>query len=236
MPIGPSHANLTLGPSAGELHLPSGLANGRAALVLHEAPGITSNVQRRCKMLAAMGYVAFAPDLHRSDRALGPAEVSAAMNAFRASPELLRSRVEENLTYLCDEARVSRQRVAVLGYCFGGMAALELARSGAEVAAVASFHGLLTTESPAAPGQVRTLVLVCTGGRDELVPPQDVLSFQQEMTAANARWELVVYGQARHSFTNADATKFGDPRMLHDPYADRKSWAALQDFLDFAYA
>lgn len=236
MQIGPSHSNLTRVSSAGELHLPAGVANGRAALVLHEAPGITSNVQRRCAMLAALGYVAFAPDLHRSDRGLSPAEVRAAIDAFRLNPERLRSRVEDSLAYLCDEARVVRQRVAVVGYCFGGMAALELARSGADVAAVASFHGLLGTKLPAAPGQVRAPLLVCTGGRDELVPPQDVLSFQQEMTAANARWELIVYGQARHSFTNADATKFGDPRMRHDPYADRKSWAALQEFLAFAYA
>lgn len=122
--------------------------------------------------------------------------------------------------------------MAVLGYCFGGMAALELARSGAEVAAVASFHGLLATKSPARPGQVRAPILVCTGGQDELVPAQDIFSFQQKMTEAKARWELIVYGQARHSFANADASWFGDARMRYDPQVDGNSWARTMGFLD----
>lgn len=220
----------------GEFHMPVGVANGRAALVLHEAPGITSNVKRRCAMLASLGYIVFAPDLHHSGRALDSDEIRSAVAAFRNSPQLLRDRVEESLNRLCTVADVSRQRVAVLGYCFGGMAALELARSGAHVAAVASFHGLLSTNSPARAGQVQAPILACTGGLDEFVPAEDIFSFQKEMTAARAQWELIVYGQAKHSFTNIDASIFGDHRMQHDPYADKKSWASMLDFLDMAYA
>lgn len=220
----------------GEFYPPVGEANGRVALVLHEAPGITGNVRRRCAMLAEQGYAAFAPDLHRSGRALGPEGVRQAMAAFRAEPQLLRDRVNESLDRLCALAGATPHQVAVIGYCFGGMAALELARSGAKVAAIASFHGLLLTSAPAREGQVHTPVLAMTGGLDEFVPPQDVLAFQNEMTAAKAPWELIVYGRARHSFTNIEASIFGDDRMRHDPSADQKSWAALLDFLETAYA
>lgn len=220
----------------GEFYIPTGTANGRAALVLHEAPGITSNVKRRSVILASLGYTVFAPNLHQSNHVMTPDETRSAVSNFYENPPLLRSRVEESLNHLCVISGVPRERVVVIGYCFGGMAALELARSGCCVAAIVSFHGLLSTKAPAQSGEILTPILVCTGGLDEFVPAEDILSFQKEMSGANARWELIIYGSARHSFTNLDASSFGDHRMHHDPNADKKSWSAMLEFLNAVYA
>jgi dienelactone hydrolase len=119
------------------------------------------------------------------------------------------------------------ERSAAIGYCFGGFAVLELARSGARLAAVASFHGLLTTARAAEPGGITTRILACTGDADPLVPPEDVAAFQAEMRAADADWQLLVHGGALHSYTNVDVDGLGDPRMAYDARADELSWAAL---------
>jgi dienelactone hydrolase len=129
---------------------------------------------------------------------------------------------------------VDPSRLAAIGYCFGGAAVLELARSGAPLAAVVSFHGLLTTEEPAQPGAIQARILACTGAKDPLVPLADVAAFQEEMAAVEADWQLIVYGQALHSFTNRNVRGMGDPRMDYDPSADRQSWAAALMFLDEA--
>ncbi|MDE0946447.1 MAG: dienelactone hydrolase family protein [Sphingobium sp.] len=121
-------------------------------------------------------------------------------------------------------------------YCFGGLAVLELARSGAPLRAVASFHGLLTTRRPAEPDTVSARILACTGALDPLVPPEDVETFEAEMRASQADWQLIVYGRALHSFTNSSVDGLGDPRMAYDSSADRQSWAALLGFLDESFA
>lgn len=130
---------------------------------------------------------------------------------------------------------VDARRVAAIGYCFGSLALLELARSSAPLCAVVSFHGLLATPAPAQEGTVRARILACTGARDPLVPLGDVAAFQREMDAAGADWQLIVYGRALHSFTNPNVAGMGDPRMEYDPAADRQSWAAALAFLDEAF-
>lgn len=220
----------------GELYRPAGPANGRAILVAHEADGIGGNVRRRCAMLAEMGYVALAADLHGGGRVLEGTEMADALRHFRDEPESLRKRIGAGLAALAGAEGVSPDRIAAIGYCFGGLAVLELARSGANVRAVGSFHGLLTTSAPAAPGAIRARVAAYTGARDPLVPPQDVAAFQAEMTEADADWQLLVYGRALHSFTNSAVDGLGDPRMAYDEVADRQSWAALHQFLNEAFA
>jgi len=220
----------------GELFSPTGPANGRAVLVVHEADGIGGNVRRRAAMLAAQGYAALAADLHGPGAPLAGAAMHAALDQFRAAPDLLRQRVAAGLGALADATGTARDAIAAIGYCFGGLAVLELARSGAELCAVASFHGLLTTAAPARPGGVRARVAAFTGARDPLVPPADVAAFQAEMTAADADWQLSVYGRAWHSFTNPAVDGLNDPRMRYDPRADAASWAALATFLDAAFA
>jgi dienelactone hydrolase len=219
----------------GELYRPTGRANGRAVLVVHEADGIGGNVRRRCAMLAASGYVAAAADLHGDGRVLTASEMGPAMDRFRSDPPLLRRRIAAGFAALGALTGSGGDQIAAIGYCFGGLAVLELARSGSPVRAVASFHGLLRTALPAPSGVVKARVLACTGALDPLVPPKDVAAFQSEMMAARADWQLIVYGRALHSFTNAAVDGLGDPRMAYDEAADRQSWSALLAFLDESF-
>ena len=208
--------------------------NGRAVVLLHEANGLGDNVRRRTRMLAELGYVALAADLYGGGRTFGKEGAVKQMDALRADSERFRTRIRGGFDELLATEGVDPKRTAAIGYCFGGMAALELARSGAPVAAVVSFHGLLTTALPARAGEVRARILACTGALDPLVPLADVTAFQEEMTAAGADWQLIVYGRALHSFTNRNVIGMGDPRMDYDPSADRQSWAAALLFLDEA--
>jgi len=220
----------------GELYRPVGPGNGRAVLVAHEADGIGGNVRKRCAMLAELGYIAAAADLHGGGRVLGDAEIGPAMAHFREKPALLRRRIRAGFDALVATTGYAPDAIAAIGYCFGGLAVLELVRDGAPVHAVASFHGLLTSVAPAGRGDIGARVLACTGALDPLVPPDDVAAFQAEMTQAAADWQLIVYGRALHSFTNAAVDGLGDPRMAYDASADRQSWEALLGFLDESFA
>ena len=208
--------------------------NGRAVVVFHEANGLGNNVRRRTRMLADLGYLAFAADLYGGGRTYGAEGAVREMNKLREEPDRFRARIRAGFDHLLSLEGVDPARTAAIGYCFGGTAALELARSGAPVAAAISFHGLLTTQLPAEAGEVRARILACTGAMDPLVPLPDVMAFQEEMAAAGADWQLIVYGKALHSFTNRNVAGMGDPRMDYDPSADRQSWAAALLFLDEA--
>ncbi|MDO9490465.1 MAG: dienelactone hydrolase family protein [Sphingomonadaceae bacterium] len=220
----------------GELYRPVGVANGRAVLVVHEADGIGGNVRRHSRRLAAIGYTVLAADMHGGGRVLEGDEMRDALDRFRSDPDHLRSRVCAALEALARLGPFGPDRLAAIGYCFGGFAVLELARDGAPVAAVASFHGLLTTRRPAGPATISARVAAFTGARDPLVPPEDVASFQAEMMRADADWQMAIYGQALHSFTNPDVDQLGDPRMRYDARAHAQSWDALLGFLDDALA
>jgi len=217
----------------GQLYRPAS-PNGRAVLVAHEADGIGGNVRRRCAMLADLGYVAFAADLHGDGRVLEGDDMRAAVERFRADPDRFRRRVRAGLDALAAIEDVDPERLAAIGYCFGGAAVLELARSGAPVRAVTSFHGLLTTRAPAVPQAIKARIAAFTGALDPLVPPEDIAAFQAEMMAAGADWQLTVYGQAWHSFTNIGVKDSPDPRMRYDPQADAQSWTAALHFLELA--
>ncbi|NIJ07720.1 dienelactone hydrolase [Sphingomonas vulcanisoli] len=221
--------------AVGEFYAPVGAANGRAVLVIHEADGIGGNVRRHCRMLAELGYAAAAADMHGGGRVLEGAAMAEAFDLLRGDPGLLRGRVAGALAALRERTGLPPARLGAIGYCFGGYTVLELARSGADLAAVASFHGVLTTRRPADPGTIRPRILACTGDRDPIVPPEDVTAFQAEMRAAEADWQLIVHGRALHSFTNVDVAAHSDPRMGYDPAADRLSWAALLTHLDGAF-
>lgn len=220
----------------GEIFRPRGPGNGRAVLVVHEADGIGGNVRRHCAMLADLGYIALAADMHGRGKPLEGPEIAPALDLFLKDRTYLRRRVRAGYEALKDRFAPDDRQVAAIGYCFGGTAVLELARSGAPLAAVASFHGLLTSPLPATPGAIRTRVLVCTGARDPLVPLADVTTFQQEMADADADWHLAIFGRARHSFTNIDVDSLGDDRMAFDPDAEAMSWNLLETFLERSFA
>lgn len=217
--------------SLGYLALPDGAAGRPGILVVHEAPGLDDHVRRRAEMLAGLGYVALAADLY-GDGVVGqgPQEAFALMGPLREDPDLLRRRVRAGLDALAAVPGVDRRRLGAIGYCFGGYSVLELARSGAPVACVVSFHGLLETKRPAVAGELNAKILACTGSADPIVPADQVTAFQKEMTEAGADWQVITYGGAKHAFTNTAADNIPLPGFGYSATADARSWAAMKSF------
>ncbi len=205
--------------------------NGAAILIAHEINGIGVNVRQRAQQLAALGYVAFAADHYGKGEVFEGEEATARMNALRSDTERFRRRVRAGFDTLLDVADVDPSKCAAIGYCFGGQAVLELARSGAPVSGVVSFHGIFDTGAPAVRGKVRSRVLACTGYLDPLVPPDQIARFQSEMHAAEVDWQLIAYGRAYHAFTNPNV-QGNNGTLAYDLSADRQSWAAAQLFLE----
>lgn len=217
--------------SRGYLAVPSGEGKRPGVLVVHEAPGLDAHPKQRAEMLAGLGYVALAADLY-GDGVVGegPEQAIAMMTPLRDDPGLLRRRVGAALNALAAVPNVDGARLGAVGFCFGGMSVLELARSGAPLAGVVAFHGLLETKRPAAAGDVNARILVCTGGADPLVPFEQVDSFRNEMVAAGVDLEVIIYGDAKHAFTNPAADSVPLPGFGYSRAADSRSWAAMEAF------
>lgn len=220
--------------AVGYLARPDGPGPHPGVLVVHEGPGLDEHARLRTRMLAGLGYVALAADMHGGGHVAGShEEVMALVGALRDRRDLLRARARAGVEALRGIDGVDPDRIAAIGYCFGGMTVLELARDGAPLAGVVSFHGLLDAAAPAPPGAIRAGILVCTGADDHLVPPGQVAAFEREMKAAGADWQVITYGGARHAFTNAvEAERLAALGFGYHEQADRRSWAAMRDFLE----
>ncbi len=200
-------------------------------LVIHQWLGLTDNEKMRANMLAEMGYIAFAVDIY--GKGIRPKESSAAgaeAGKYRKDLPLFRERINAGLQTLLKNPNVDPKRVAAIGYCFGGGAALELARSGANIAGVVSFHGSLTTTMPAVAGKVPAKVLVCHGADDPFVPMKDVEGFLDEMRAAGADYQFIAYSGAVHAFTQNEAGNDNSKGAAYNEKADKRSWQAMKDF------
>ncbi len=159
----------------------------------------------------------------------------ATLTRLRDAPDQLARRAAAGLAALAARGEVNGRLVAV-GFCFGGMAALTLARSGADLDAVVSMHGSLATRKPARPGEVGAKVLVCHGALDPHVPMTDVVAFTEEMAKAGADWQVNVYGGAMHGFTHSHAAGETTPGVAYHAEADRRSFAAARAFLEESLA
>jgi dienelactone hydrolase len=203
-------------------------------LVFHEGLGLGDFAMEKARQLAALGYVALAADMFGERRqARNLQEVATVVGGLRAEPERLRARSLAALTALAGLPQVDRGKLAAIGFCFGGSVVLELARSGAELKAVVSFHGVLATKLPAAEGQVKASVLVLTGADDPLAPPDQVAAFEDEMRAAKvADWQVVSYGNTLHGFANPAADGSMMRTALYHAQSDRRSWAAMRALFD----
>ena len=219
--------------SIGYLALPDGSGARPGILVVHEAPGRDDHVKRRAEMLAGLGYVALAADLYGGG-VVGstPQELFALMGPLRENPDLLRQRVRAGLDALMAVPGVDRGRLGAIGYCFGGYSVLELARTGAPVACVVSFHGLLETKRPAAAGTIKAKILACTGSADPIVPRDQVTAFEKEMVETGTDWQVITYGGAKHAFTNTAADLIPMPGFGYSPAADARSWTAMRNLFD----
>ncbi len=203
-------------------------------LVFHEGLGLGDFAMERVRRLAGLGYVALAADMFGERRqARNLREVATLVGGLRAEPEKLRARGRAALETLAALPQVDAQRLGAIGFCFGGSVVLELARAGADLRAVVSFHGVLATKMPALSGKVKASVLVCTGADDPLAPPDQVAEFENEMRAAAVRdWQVISYGNTLHGFTNPAADGSMLRSALYNAQADRRSWASMQSLFD----
>lgn len=206
-----------------------------AVLVVHEWWGHNEYARKRARMLAELGYVALAVDMFGDGKtAKHPDDAGKFAGEVMKNKAVGEARFHAALDYINQQPGVDPTRIAAIGYCFGGGVVLHMARQGADLKGVASFHGSLATDSPARPGSVKAQVLVFNGEADKMVPPEQVAAFKEEMTKAGARFRYVGYPGVMHSFTNPDADsyakKFSLP-LAYDKKADENSWAETVKFL-----
>lgn len=211
----------------GAIYRPAGAPRAAIAVfptILNPTPA----VEAKARALAEAGYLAFVADFYGEAPADFPDAVARSTD-LRADAGQYRRRLHAALQALASAA--PRLRQGAIGFCMGGQAVLELARDGADLALVASFHGLLDTAAPAEPGAIKARVLVCHGDADPLVPRSLVIAFWEEMDRAGADWHFHSYGGVVHGFTNPNRPPAGGP-VAYDPSADRQSWAAMLSLFD----
>lgn len=202
-------------------------------LVVHEWWGLSDYIKRRARMLAELGYVAFAADMYGEAKVTRHGDTAAQwMKQITANVERWRKRVNAGLEQLRRSERVDPQRLAAVGYCFGGATVMQLAYAGADLSGVVSFHGSLPV--PDAPDQltIKPRILAFHGHADAFVPPERVQQFKAALEQTGADWHLVTFGGARHAFTNPEAAQLGLENLQYNAAADRRSWAHMKLFFD----
>ncbi len=206
-------------------------------LIVHEWWGLNDYPKHRARQLAQLGYVAFAADIYGKGVVADNAEAAGKLaGQYRSDRELMRRRVNAALAVLKADPRVDPSRIAAIGYCFGGTCVLELARGGGDLAGVVSFHGGLDTPHPEATQKPKSAILVCDGANDPYATPDVVTAFWQEMKRCGADWQLNMYADAVHSFTNPDAGNDPSKGAAYNATADKRSWADMQQFLNRVFA
>lgn len=201
-------------------------------LVVHEWWGLNDYVKRRTQMLAELGYVAFAADMYGDNRVTAhAADAQGWMKQITENQDAWQRRALAGLEALKQSDKVDEGHLAAIGYCFGGATVMQLAYAGANLDGVVSFHGSLPVATPDQQKTIKSSILIAHGDQDSHVPPERVTAFQQALDAAEADWQMVSYGGAKHGFTNPDAGGYGIDSLAYDPKADIRSWSLMQSFL-----
>ena len=217
----------------GWLALPPGPGPHPAVMVMNDARGQGNQVRERALRLAGEGYLAFVTDMYGGGKCFERStDGGAVMLSLHAEPDLFRARVLANFAALLARPEVDPARIAAIGFCFGGQCVLELARSGADLRAVVSYHGLLTTQRPAMPGTVNAHIAIFTGALDPYAPVEQVAIFREEMDAAGASYDVTIFGDAYHAFTDVNALAHDVPGLKYDALADSVSWAGTLALLE----
>lgn len=227
----------TVDYSAGDTPLQGYLAwddavKGRrpGVIVVHEWWGHNAHARHAAERLAKAGYVALALDMFGKGKLAEHPDQAQAFVAEAMKDAHAPERFNAALAILRSDPHCDTTRVGAIGYCFGGAVVLGMARAGADLKAVGTFHGALATQTPAQPGAVKAKLLIQTGEADPMVNAEAVAAFEKEMTDANADFRIIRYPGAKHSFTNPDADKHGVPGLEYNAAADQKSWAELIKF------
>ncbi len=205
-------------------------------LINHTWAGRDKFVAEKAKKLAALGYVGFAVDMYGKDiMGSSPEENEKLMRPFMNNRQMLQKRMQAALYAVKLMPWVDDSKIAAIGFCFGGLCALDLARTGVELKGVVSFHGLLGKPDNTQGNIIKAKILALHGHDDPLAPVDQVLAFEQEMTSAGADWQLHTFGNTLHAFTNpqANSPDFG---MAYQADADRRSWLAMENFLTEVFA
>jgi len=203
-------------------------------LIVHEWKGVGPYVKRRAEQLAKLGYIAFAADIYgKGVRPQTNDDAAKVASLYKNDRKLMRARAAAGLEVLKNHKLTDTRRMAAIGYCFGGTTVLELARSGADIAGVVSFHGGLDTPTPPTPEtakQIKAKVLALHGGDDPFVTAEHVAAFQDEMRKGGVDWQMVSYGGAVHSFTVPEAGDDPSKGAAYNEQADKRSWEAMKTF------
>ena len=200
-------------------------------LVVHEWKGVGPYVKQRAEQLAKLGYIAFAADIYgKGVRPQTNDDASKVASIYKSDRKLMRARAAAGLDVLKNHKLTDTKQIAAIGYCFGGTTVLELARSGADIAGVVSFHGGLDTPTPEDAKQIRGKVLALHGGDDPFVTAEHVAAFQDEMRRGGVDWQMVSYGGAVHSFTVPEAGDDPSKGAAYNEQADKRSWEAMKTF------
>jgi dienelactone hydrolase len=211
----------------GLLYRPLGTPRA-AVLVFPTIFNPTPAVKDKALALSEAGYLAFVADFY-GKQPEGMDQAREFALEIRPDPEVYRQRLRASLRAMVSLQEAAHIPIAAIGFCMGGQAVLELAREGAPLLAVVSFHGILSTELPAEPGKVASHILICHGDADALVPREQVIAFWNEMDAAGANWHFHSYSGVQHSYTNRAGAAY-------DASADRQSWTAMHALFDEVFA
>jgi len=203
-------------------------------LVVHEWWGLNDFAREQARWLAEMGYVAFAPDMYGKGQVTNdPSQARELSGQFYGdNSSLMRERAAAGLDVLRRQNNVDRNRIAAIGFCFGGTTVLQLAYSGADIDGVVSFHGSLPSPAEADDEQIRAMILVLHGADDPVVSDEQAAQFQDAMKRASADWQMIYYGGAGHSFTNPAADDLNMPGVAFNADANRRSRRHMKLFFD----
>lgn len=203
-----------------------------AVILSHAWGGRDEFIERKARRLAWHGYATFGLDMYgKGKRGTTAEQCQALITPFVSDRKLLARRITAALTTVKGLPQVDARRVAAMGFCFGGMCVLDLARSGADLRGVVSFHGLLKPNGLSPAGKIVGKVLILHGYDDPMAPPEEVLAIAKELTSAGVDWQLHAYGNTVHSFTNPNANNRAGG-MDYNELADRRSWHTLMQFLE----
>lgn len=203
-----------------------------AVLVSHAWGGRGDFEQDKAMKLAELGYTGFAIDMYgKGVRGGNPEENAALMAPFMEDRQLLQQRIAQGVETLRQQSEADSERIAAIGYCFGGLCVLDLARIGSDVRGVASFHGMFTPPGNTAGQAINAKILCLHGYDDPMAQPANMLELATELSAAGADWQVHAYGDTVHSFTNPAANDKA-AGTAYDASADRRSWTALMNFLE----
>lgn len=207
-----------------------------SVLINHTWAGRDDFVAEKAVKLAELGYVGFAVDMYGKGVLGSSAEENAKlMQPFMGNRQMLQKRMHSALNAVKLMPWVDDRKIAAIGFCFGGLCSLDLARTGADLKGVVSFHGLLSAPGNTQNNAIKAKILALHGHDDPMVPVEQVIAFEQEMTKAGADWQLHTFGHTMHAFTNpvANNPDFG---TVYQPDADRRSWLAMENFLAEVFA